>query len=206
MTSRRTARRELRDAFSDYYTATLGLDNALTNAAVNDTLYTLNKGRLEVGKIGENDLLQSELALLRARFARRRGVRSRSHAGGAAARAGYRARIAARDHRADGHPGVRGRHRARRRAGHAQPRADGGPRDAERHGRPRGERGALRERHRRDGAGVDGPQPNWPGDGCGVPRPPRGAALQPPALHAARAVGRPQREHPGGSMSRRTAT
>jgi outer membrane protein TolC len=33
----------------------------------NDTLYTLNKGRFEVGKIGENDLLQSELALLRAR-------------------------------------------------------------------------------------------------------------------------------------------
>ena len=38
-----------------------------TNAAVNDTLYTLNKGRYEVGKIGENDLLQSELALLRSR-------------------------------------------------------------------------------------------------------------------------------------------
>ena len=67
MTSRRTARRELRDAFFDYYTATLGLDNAPTNAAVNDTLYTLNNGRFEVGKIGENDLLQSELALLRAR-------------------------------------------------------------------------------------------------------------------------------------------
>jgi len=36
---------------------------------VNDTLYTLNKGRYEVGKIGENDLLKSELALLRARAA-----------------------------------------------------------------------------------------------------------------------------------------
>jgi outer membrane protein TolC len=32
-------------------------------------LYTLNKGRLAIGKIGENDLLQSELALLRARQA-----------------------------------------------------------------------------------------------------------------------------------------
>ncbi|MHB1297188.1 MAG: TolC family protein [Gemmatimonadaceae bacterium] len=52
--------------FFDYYTAKLGLENAVTNAAVNDTLYTLNKGRFEVGKIGENDLLQSELALLRA--------------------------------------------------------------------------------------------------------------------------------------------
>ena len=54
-------------AFFDYYAATMALDNALTNAAVNDTLYTLNKGRFEVGKIGENDLLQSELQLLRAR-------------------------------------------------------------------------------------------------------------------------------------------
>jgi len=57
------------NAFFDYYTAKLGLENAITNAAVNDTLYTLNNGRFEVGKIGENDLLQSELALLRARVA-----------------------------------------------------------------------------------------------------------------------------------------
>ena len=47
----------------------MALRNAQSNAAVNDTLYTLNKGRFEVGKIGENDLLQSELALLRARNA-----------------------------------------------------------------------------------------------------------------------------------------
>jgi outer membrane protein TolC len=45
------------------------LANATGNAAINDTLYTLNKGRFEVGKIGENDLLKSELALLRARAA-----------------------------------------------------------------------------------------------------------------------------------------
>jgi outer membrane protein TolC len=57
------------NAFFDYYTAKLNLENAATNAAVNDTLYTLNKGRFEVGKIGENDLLQSELALLRAQVA-----------------------------------------------------------------------------------------------------------------------------------------
>ncbi len=55
--------------FFDVYAAKVGLANASTNAAVNDTLYTLNKGRFEVGKIGENDLLQSELALLRARNA-----------------------------------------------------------------------------------------------------------------------------------------
>jgi outer membrane protein TolC len=49
------------------YSAKVGLANAIKNAAVNDTLYTLNKGRFEIGRIGENDLLQSELALLRAR-------------------------------------------------------------------------------------------------------------------------------------------
>jgi outer membrane protein len=55
--------------FFDVYAARVSLDNAVANAGVNDTLYTLNKGRFEVGKIGENDLLQSELALLRARAA-----------------------------------------------------------------------------------------------------------------------------------------
>jgi outer membrane protein TolC len=56
-------------AFFDVYSAQSGLNNAVTNAAVNDTLFTLNKGRYEVGRIGENDLLQSELALLRSRAA-----------------------------------------------------------------------------------------------------------------------------------------
>ena len=72
----RTYREQMEDvaltaanSFFDYYTARLGLQNAETNAAVNDTLYTLNKGRFEVGRIGENDLLQSELALLRAQAA-----------------------------------------------------------------------------------------------------------------------------------------
>lgn len=54
------------NAFFDVYAARLALDNARTNAAVNDTLYRLNKGRFEVGRIGEDDLLQSELALVRA--------------------------------------------------------------------------------------------------------------------------------------------
>jgi outer membrane protein TolC len=54
------------DAFFDFYVAKSALENATKNAATNDTLYTLNKGRFEVGKIGENDLLQSELALLRS--------------------------------------------------------------------------------------------------------------------------------------------
>jgi outer membrane protein TolC len=53
--------------FFDLYAARVALANQIKNAAINDTLYTLNKGRFEVGKIAENDLLQSELALLRAR-------------------------------------------------------------------------------------------------------------------------------------------
>ncbi len=53
--------------FFDVYAAQVALETAANNAAVNDTLYTLNKGRLEIGKIGENDLLQSQLALLRSR-------------------------------------------------------------------------------------------------------------------------------------------
>lgn len=53
--------------FFDVYSARMGFDNAVTNVAVNDTLYRLNQGRFEVGRIGENDLLQSELALLRSR-------------------------------------------------------------------------------------------------------------------------------------------
>jgi outer membrane protein TolC len=56
-------------AYFDTYAALVGLRNATKNAATNDTLYNLNKGRYEVGRIGENDLLQSELALLRSRSA-----------------------------------------------------------------------------------------------------------------------------------------
>lgn len=56
-------------AYFDHYAAQVSLRNATLNAATNDTLYRLNQGRYEVGKISENDLLQSELALLRARTA-----------------------------------------------------------------------------------------------------------------------------------------
>ena len=57
------------DAFFNLFAQQVTLANASKNVAVNDTLFTLNKGRYEVGKIGENDLLKSELALLRARAA-----------------------------------------------------------------------------------------------------------------------------------------
>jgi outer membrane protein TolC len=55
--------------FFDVYAAQVEFATATTNAAVNDTLYTLNNGRYEIGRIGENDLLQSELALLQAQTA-----------------------------------------------------------------------------------------------------------------------------------------
>jgi outer membrane protein len=57
------------DRFFAAYAARRGLANAEANVVVNDTLYRINTGRLEVGRIGENDLLQSQLALLRARAA-----------------------------------------------------------------------------------------------------------------------------------------
>ncbi len=65
--SREAVAQQTAGAFFDLYSAQMAVENAEHNAAVNDTLYTLNKGRFQVGKIGENDLLQSELALLRAR-------------------------------------------------------------------------------------------------------------------------------------------
>lgn len=55
--------------FFDVYAAQVGLENARKNAAVNDSLYTLNTGRYQIGKIAENELLKSELALLQARNA-----------------------------------------------------------------------------------------------------------------------------------------
>jgi outer membrane protein TolC len=53
--------------FFDVYAAQATLETATRNAAINDTLYTLNQGRFNIGKIDENQLLQSQLALLRSR-------------------------------------------------------------------------------------------------------------------------------------------
>lgn len=53
--------------FFDLYIAKMNLKNAEQNVGVNDTLFTISKGRFEVGRIAENDLLQSELAFLNAR-------------------------------------------------------------------------------------------------------------------------------------------
>ncbi|HKS05460.1 MAG TPA: TolC family protein [Gemmatimonadaceae bacterium] len=55
------------NAYFDYYAAQVALRNATSNVDIQDSLYVLNKGRFEVGKIGENDLLQSELGVLNAK-------------------------------------------------------------------------------------------------------------------------------------------
>jgi outer membrane protein TolC len=65
----RGRRTQTADAFFNLYAQQMTLRNASSNVVINDTLFTLNKGRFEVGKIGENDLLKTELALLRARAA-----------------------------------------------------------------------------------------------------------------------------------------
>jgi outer membrane protein TolC len=46
--------------------ASITASNAASNLAINDTLYRISRGRFNVGKIAENDLLQSELAYLSA--------------------------------------------------------------------------------------------------------------------------------------------
>ena len=56
--------------FFAVYIAQMNLEIATFNVAVNDTIYTLSQGRFEIGRIAENDLLQSELALLNAQSER----------------------------------------------------------------------------------------------------------------------------------------
>lgn len=56
--------------FFDVYIAEINRDIADFNVAVNDTIYTLSQGRYEIGRIAENELLQTELALLNARSER----------------------------------------------------------------------------------------------------------------------------------------
>lgn len=55
------------DRYFTLYLAQINLKISALNAAVNDTIYTISQGRYRVGKIAENELLQSELALMDAR-------------------------------------------------------------------------------------------------------------------------------------------
>lgn len=53
--------------YFDVYIAQLQLVNEQRNMQINDSIYDISKGRFQVGKIAENDLLQTELAALNAR-------------------------------------------------------------------------------------------------------------------------------------------
>ncbi|MHA7056805.1 TolC family protein [Aquimarina sp. M1] len=52
--------------FFDFLEAEKKYQNALQNAKSQDTIYKISKGRFKIGKLYENDLLQSELGLLNA--------------------------------------------------------------------------------------------------------------------------------------------
>lgn len=58
---------DITSKFFGFYLAVMNVNNARLNLAINDTLFQMSKGRFNVGKIAENDLLQSELAFLNAR-------------------------------------------------------------------------------------------------------------------------------------------
>lgn len=57
---------EMADLFFAVYDAQKSIDIATFNVAVNDTIFTLSQGRFDIGRIAENDLLQSELQLINA--------------------------------------------------------------------------------------------------------------------------------------------
>lgn len=53
--------------YFDFYIAKIKLQIAQANYSANDTIYTISRGRYNVGKIAENELLQSELKLMEAK-------------------------------------------------------------------------------------------------------------------------------------------
>ena len=57
---------DVTNKFFDLFLARMNCANASFNLAINETLYTVSRGRFNVGRIAENDLLQSELAYLNA--------------------------------------------------------------------------------------------------------------------------------------------
>ncbi len=71
---------ETAGAFFDAFAADVAVRNSESNVAVNDSLFLLSKGRYDVGKIGENDLLQSELDASRTELRRRRAPGARPRA------------------------------------------------------------------------------------------------------------------------------
>jgi outer membrane protein TolC len=58
---------DVTDRYFNLLLASMNSANAAMNVAINDTLFRISRGRFNVGKIAENDLLQSELAYLSAK-------------------------------------------------------------------------------------------------------------------------------------------
>ncbi len=54
--------------YFDVYIAQMTIENARLNLSITDSVYTISEGRFRVGKIAENDLLQTELAFLNAQM------------------------------------------------------------------------------------------------------------------------------------------
>lgn len=65
--TRETLASKAANTWFDTFIADLQLKNAANNVQINDTLYTISKGRFDLGKIAETELLQVELSLLNAR-------------------------------------------------------------------------------------------------------------------------------------------
>jgi len=63
---------ELTQTYFDALTSLSQLRQAETNVYNNDTIFTISEGRYSVGKIAENELLQSELSLMNARADKQR--------------------------------------------------------------------------------------------------------------------------------------
>lgn len=58
---------QVTQAYFELYVASMQLENARKNVAINDTLYKISTGRFDLGKIAENELLQVELQMMNAK-------------------------------------------------------------------------------------------------------------------------------------------
>jgi len=58
---------DVSEYYFNFYLSQISLDNAMANFSINDSIFVISRGRYQVGKIAENDLLQSELKRLESR-------------------------------------------------------------------------------------------------------------------------------------------
>ncbi|MFM2375162.1 MAG: hypothetical protein RLZZ165_259 [Bacteroidota bacterium] len=58
---------DIADKYFEVYISQMSLENAQFNLSITDSIHNISEGRYKVGKIAENDLLQTELAFLNAK-------------------------------------------------------------------------------------------------------------------------------------------